>query len=83
MVRTNTLAGHEVIPFFDQSREEYLEYDLTSMVDKLSVPQKPKLGILSTLPLEAGAGGIGMSRVQDPLAAQEVERAVGVVYPPT
>src|SRR6266550_4133016 len=58
LVGTNTLAGHEVIAFFDQSREEYLEYDLTSMVDKLSVPQKPKLGILSTLPLEAGAGGL-------------------------
>ena len=58
LVGTNTLAGHEVIPFFDQSREEYLEYDLTSMIDKLSVPQKPKLGILSALPLEAGAGGL-------------------------
>ncbi|HYK80635.1 MAG TPA: Gldg family protein [Micropepsaceae bacterium] len=58
LVGTNTLAGHEVIPFFDQSREEYLEYDLTSMVDKLSVPQKPKLGVLSALPLEAGAGGL-------------------------
>src|SRR6266567_4201686 len=58
LVGTNTLAGHEVIPFFDQSREEYLEYDLTSMVDKLSVPQKPKLGILSALPLEVGAGGL-------------------------
>src|SRR5258708_36627180 len=28
------------------------------MVDKLSVPQKPKLGALSALPLEAGAGGL-------------------------
>jgi ABC-type uncharacterized transport system involved in gliding motility auxiliary subunit len=28
------------------------------MIDKLSVPQKPKLGILSALPLEAGAGGL-------------------------
>src|SRR5258708_18772637 len=58
LIGTNTLAGHEVIPFFDQSREEYLEYDLTAMVDKLSVPQKPKLGALSALPLEAGAGGL-------------------------
>ena len=46
LVGTNTLAGHEVIPFFDQQREEYLEYDLSSLVDKLSVPQKPKLGVL-------------------------------------
>ena len=58
LVGTNTLTGHEVIPFFDQQREEYLEYDLTSMVYKLSQPQKPKLGIMSSLPLEVGAGGL-------------------------
>lgn len=58
LVGSNTLAGHEVIPFFDQGREQYLEYDLTSMVYKLSNPQKPKLGVLSVLPLETGAGGL-------------------------
>jgi ABC-type uncharacterized transport system involved in gliding motility auxiliary subunit len=58
LVGSNTLQGHEVIPFFDQSREEYLEYDVTSLVYKLSQPQKPKLGIVSSLPLEAGAGGL-------------------------
>ena len=58
LVGTNSVQGHEVIPFFDQSREDYLEYDLTSLVYKLSLPQKPKLGIVSTLPLEAGAGGL-------------------------
>ena len=58
LVGSNTLQGHEVIPFFDESREEYLEYDVTSLVYKLSQPQKPKLGIISSLPLEAGAGGL-------------------------
>lgn len=58
LVGTNSVQGHEVIPFFDQSREDYLEYDLTSLVYKLSLPQKPKLAIISTLPLEAGAGGL-------------------------
>ncbi|HEX3483793.1 MAG TPA: GldG family protein [Micropepsaceae bacterium] len=58
LVGTNTLAGHEVIPFFDQSREEYLEYDLTSLIYKLSQPAKPKLGVLTALPLETGAGGL-------------------------
>lgn len=58
LVGSNSVQGHEVIPFFDQSREDYLEYDLTSLVYKLSLPQKPKLGIVSTLPLEAGAGGL-------------------------
>lgn len=55
---SNTLQGHQVIPFFDQSREDYLEYDLTSLIYKLSQPQKPKLAVISSLPLEAGAGGL-------------------------
>ena len=58
LVGSNTLSGHEVIAFFDQAREEYLEYDLTSMIYKLSVAQKPKLGIMSALPLEVGSGGL-------------------------
>jgi ABC-type uncharacterized transport system involved in gliding motility auxiliary subunit len=55
---TNTLNGRETIAFFEQGREQYLEYDLTSMVYKLSQPSKPKLGIISALPLAQGSGGL-------------------------
>jgi ABC-type uncharacterized transport system involved in gliding motility auxiliary subunit len=58
LVGSNTLSGHEVVPFFDQGREQYLEYDLTSIIYKLSTPQRPKLGIMTGLPLEAGVGGL-------------------------
>src|ERR1043165_7925715 len=51
LVGTNTLAGHEAIPFFAADREQYLEYDLTSLVYKLAQPQKPNLGVISALPL--------------------------------
>jgi ABC-type uncharacterized transport system involved in gliding motility auxiliary subunit len=60
---TNTFGGREVIPFFDSDREEYLEYDITSLIDKLSTARKPKLGILSSLPLETGLGGV-MAAIQ-------------------
>jgi ABC-type uncharacterized transport system involved in gliding motility auxiliary subunit len=63
LVGNNTLNGHEVVPFFDQSREQYLEYDLTSIIYRLSTPQRPKLGIMSGLPLEAGVGGF-MAAIQ-------------------
>jgi len=32
LVGTNTINGKEVIPFFAQERESYVEYDLTSLV---------------------------------------------------
>jgi len=58
IVGTNTLNGRETIPFFDQNREQYLEYDLTTIIYKLSQPVKPKLAVLSSLPLAQGSGGL-------------------------
>ena len=58
LVGTNTIDGKEVVPFFSQEREPYLEYDLSSLVYRLSTPKKPVVGIISSLPLEAGAGGM-------------------------
>ncbi len=58
LVGSNTIDGREVIPYFAQEREEYLEYDLTSLVYKLSNPKKPVLGIVSSLPLQFGPGGV-------------------------
>src|SRR5580704_5126622 len=58
LVGTNTIDGKEVVPFFSQEREPYLEYDLSSLVYRLSTPKKPIVGIISSLPLEAGAGGM-------------------------
>ena len=55
---TNLVDSVEVIPFFADARQQYLEYDLARLVDNLSVPEKPVLGVISNLPLDTGAGGI-------------------------
>ncbi|HEX3652202.1 MAG TPA: Gldg family protein [Rhizomicrobium sp.] len=58
LVGTNTINGTETIPFFTNDREPYLEYDLSSMIYRLSHPKRPKVAILSSLPLQAGPGGM-------------------------
>jgi ABC-type uncharacterized transport system involved in gliding motility auxiliary subunit len=58
LVGTNTIDGKETIPFFSDDREAYLEYDITSLVYRLSTPKKSLLGIISGLPLDTGAGGV-------------------------
>jgi|tagenome__1003787_1003787.scaffolds.fasta_scaffold20981494_4 ABC-type uncharacterized transport system involved in gliding motility auxiliary subunit len=58
LVGTNTINGKETVPFFAQDREPYLEYDLSSLVYRLSHPKRPKIAILSSLPLQAGPGGM-------------------------
>ena len=58
LVGTNQIDGKEVIPYFTPDREQYLEYDLSSLIFHLSTPKKPVVGIISSLPLQMGPGGI-------------------------
>ncbi len=58
LVGTNTIDGQEVIPFFSHDRAPYLEYDLTSLIYRLNTPQKPVVGVISSLPLDSAAGGV-------------------------
>jgi len=58
LVGTNRIDGKEVIPYFTAEREPYLEYDLSSLLYRLSTPAKPVLGIISSLPLDTGSGGM-------------------------
>jgi ABC-type uncharacterized transport system involved in gliding motility auxiliary subunit len=58
LVGTNRIDGKEVIAYFSPDREPYLEYDLSSLVYRLETPKKPVIGILSSLPLDTGAGGM-------------------------
>jgi ABC-type uncharacterized transport system involved in gliding motility auxiliary subunit len=58
LVGTNMTNGREVIPFFLEDREQYLEYDLTSLVYKLIREKKPTLGVVSNLPFDSGTGGM-------------------------
>src|SRR5581483_2193663 len=58
LVGTNTIDGRETIAYFNPDREQYLEYDLTSLIYRLSHPKKPLIGIVSSLPLDTGAGGM-------------------------
>jgi ABC-type uncharacterized transport system involved in gliding motility auxiliary subunit len=58
LVGTNMVNGREVIPFFLEDREPYLEYDLTSLVHRLIREKKPKIGVVSNIPFDTGAGGM-------------------------
>lgn len=55
---TNQINGREVIPFFLQDREQYLEYDVTNLIHKLIREKRPKVGVVSNLPFDTGIGGM-------------------------
>ena len=53
LVGTNMVDDDEVIPFFSQEKEPFLEYDLTSIVHNLSHPQRPTVGIITAHQMNA------------------------------
>lgn len=58
LVGTNSVDGLESVPFFTDEREQYLEYDVARMIQNLSRPERPVLGIVTNLPLDTGTGGL-------------------------
>lgn len=66
LVGTGPTDEQVVIPFFSPDREEFLEYDITKLIDQVARPQRPVVGLLSSLPIDGMAvpGGLqgGFSR---------------------
>ncbi len=91
LVGTNATDDRELIPFFQQSREEFLEYDLTKLVYRLANPKQKIVGLLSTLPLDGGpqmpfsqaAGGgqpwMIMDSIREVMEVQVLDKAVNDV----
>jgi ABC-type uncharacterized transport system involved in gliding motility auxiliary subunit len=50
---TNSTDGRETIGFFQPDKEEFLEYDVASLIYRLGHPKKPIVGLLSSLPVDA------------------------------
>ncbi|MDX2144171.1 MAG: Gldg family protein [Rhodospirillaceae bacterium] len=62
LAATNSTDDQKVVPFFNLEREAFLEYDLTKLIYSLAKPKQPKIGLLTSLPLEGGMsqGQFGM-----------------------
>jgi ABC-type uncharacterized transport system involved in gliding motility auxiliary subunit len=54
LAATNSVGDVETIPFFQPDREAFLEYDLAKLVYTLATPERPVVGILSSLPMTSG-----------------------------
>jgi ABC-type uncharacterized transport system involved in gliding motility auxiliary subunit len=54
LVGTNSTDGRETIGFFQPEKEEFLEYDIASLVYRLGNPKRPTIGVMAGLPVDAG-----------------------------
>lgn len=58
LVGSNSVDDEQTIPFFTLERERFLEYDLTKLIHGLGNPAKTVVGLITSLPLQYGPGGI-------------------------
>lgn len=49
---TNATDGREIIGFFQPDKEEFLEYEVASLIHRLGHPERPVVGIIAGLPVE-------------------------------
>ena len=65
---TNSIDDEETIAFLDPGKETFLEYDLAKLVDTLANPQRPVVGLISSLPIRGGF---------DPMAQAQMMQGMG------
>ena len=70
IVGTNMVDGLEVVPFISPAREAFLEYELARMIYILSQPERPRVGLLSGLPMD-GRLDMQTGQQQQPWAIRE------------
>ncbi|MNQ16146.1 ABC-type uncharacterized transport system [compost metagenome] len=51
---TNALDDVQTIPFFPLDQEEFLEYEISRLVQTLAKPARPVVGVLSALQMDGG-----------------------------
>ena len=51
---TNSTKGKSVMPVLDPDKETFLEYDVAKMIHELSMPKKPAVGLITSLPMAQG-----------------------------
>ena len=62
---SNAVGDVEKIPFLDPRREVFLEYDIDKLIYTLMNPEKPIIGLMSTLPMYP-VEGLGARSQQNP-----------------
>ncbi|PDH41493.1 MAG: ABC transporter [OM182 bacterium MED-G24] len=58
---TNSIDGQEVIAFFQPDKEEFLEYEISKLIQTLSLVERPTVGLLSSMMVQ---GDFNMQTMQ-------------------
>lgn len=71
---TDTQNNVRAIPFFSPEQEELLEYDISRLLQTLSSPKRPVVGLLSTLPVNGGFDARTQRKTEPWMLMKEIHR---------
>jgi len=74
LVGTDSQNNAQVIPFFLPEQEERLEYEISRLIQTLLRPQRPVVGLLSTLPINGDFNTSMQRRIEPWVLTQEIRR---------
>jgi ABC-type uncharacterized transport system involved in gliding motility auxiliary subunit len=80
---TNSTDGREVIAFFQPDKEEFLEYDVASLIHRLGNPKKPAVGVTRASGPETECCGSGRIRSASASCSSRVARSARSSVRPT
>lgn len=78
LVGTNSVGDEDVIPFFQPSKENFLEYDIARLIYNLANPDKVVVGLFSGVPMTGGFNPQTQQPTQPWVIAQQVEQLFDV-----
>ncbi|MCJ8168857.1 GldG family protein [Atopomonas sediminilitoris] len=71
---TNALDDVQTIPFFPLDQEEFLEYQLSQLIQGLAKPEKPSVGLISSLPVNGGYDMMSRQPTQPWMVLEEMRQ---------
>lgn len=80
LVAVNLVDQQEAIPFLDPQKEPFLEYDVIRLIESVGRTKKPKVGLLTSLPMQ-GSFDPRTQRPTPPWQAYEQMRELYEVTP--
>ncbi len=74
----NAIDDQVPIPFLDPSREAFLEYEITRLIYELESPDLPRIGLITSLPMNPGDESAAMFGQRQSMFETELGRTMNV-----
>ncbi|MEN8205059.1 MAG: Gldg family protein [Pseudomonadota bacterium] len=78
LVGGNAAGKWRALPYFQPEQEESLEYELSGLVYGLANPQRPVVGLISSLPLDGGPANVFLDRTQEWFILTQLKRSFDI-----